>query len=108
MKISLVILDQVIQARKASDEEDVYMDIAKNTIDDLFLDDNYAKENKVSSFNYEFCPITDDEGMSFIYDTTFLSDSPLDFLGGSMTNFTRIGPPESFGPDENLCLDDFY
>ncbi|OWM70713.1 B3 domain-containing transcription factor FUS3 [Punica granatum] len=98
----------VIQARKASDEEDVYRDIAKSTINDLCLQDNYDQENKVSSFNYEYYPIIDDVGMSFIYDTTFSSDSPLDFLGGSMTNFTRIGPPESFGSVENLSLDDFY
>ncbi|PKI56056.1 hypothetical protein CRG98_023525 [Punica granatum] len=104
----LIIFYQVIQARKASDEEDVYRDIAKSTINDLCLQDNYDQENKVSSFNYEYYPIIDDVGMSFIYDTTFSSDSPLDFLGGSMTNFTRIGPPESFGSVENLSLDDFY
>ncbi|KAK4782362.1 hypothetical protein SAY86_016464 [Trapa natans] len=98
----------VIQARKASEEKDVYMDISKSTIDNLFLDDNYGQQVKVCSFNYEYCPIMDDE-MSFIYDTTFSSESPLDFLGGSMNSFTGSkGPRESFGPVENLCFDDFY
>lgn len=100
--------DQVIQARKATEEEDVYMDIVKSNIDDIFLQGNYDLENNASSFSYEYCPILDDDGMSFIYDTTFSSDSPLDFLGGSMTSFTRTGPPESFGSVENLSLDDFY
>lgn len=93
---------QVIQAKKASDQ-DVYADIARNAVNDLFLHD--YEVSKSSSYYY---PTMDDTGMSFIYDTTFSNDSPLDFLGGSMTNYSRIGSLESFGSVENLSLDEFY
>lgn len=55
-------------------------------------------------------PNGDDAAMSFIYDTTaFPNDSPLDFLGGSLTSYSRIGTlQESFGSVENLSLDEFY
>ncbi|EOY02917.1 hypothetical protein QUC31_017928 [Theobroma cacao] len=92
----------VIQAKKASDQ-DVYADIARNAVNDLFLHD--YEVSKSSSYYY---PTMDDTGMSFIYDTTFSNDSPLDFLGGSMTNYSRIGSLESFGSVENLSLDEFY
>jgi hypothetical protein len=29
-------------------------------------------------------------------------------LGGSMTNYSRIGSVETFGSVDNLSLDDFY
>lgn len=95
---------QVIQAKKASDE-DVYSDIARNGVNDLFLHDYEATK----SSNYYY-PIMEDNGMSFIYDTTlsFSNDCPLDFLGGSMTNYPRMGSLESFGSVENLSLDEFY
>ncbi|XVF13846.1 hypothetical protein REPUB_Repub09cG0003700 [Reevesia pubescens] len=92
----------VIQAKKASDQ-DVYSDIARNGVNDLFLHD--YEVCKSSSYYY---PKMEDSGMSFIYDTTFSNDSPLDFLGGSMTNYSRIGSLESFGSVENLSLDEFY
>ena len=96
---------QVIQAKKASDE-DVYTDIARNAVNDLFRHD--YEVSKSSSYYY---PTMDenDAGMSFIYDTTFSNDSPLDFLGGSTTNYSRMGSLESFGSVENLSqLDEFY
>ncbi|ESW33641.1 hypothetical protein PHAVU_001G086800 [Phaseolus vulgaris] len=94
----------VIQARKGS-EEDEFMEQSSETVDDMFLSD--LEVNKPGCFNINY-PAVNDTGMSFIYDTTFSNDSPLDFLGGSMTNLSRIGPVETFGSVENLSLDDFY
>ncbi|OMO99353.1 hypothetical protein COLO4_13343 [Corchorus olitorius] len=94
----------VIQAKKASDE-DIYTDIARNAVNDLILHDNEVSK-PTSSYYY---PTMDDTGgMSFIYDTTFSNDSPLDFLGGSLTNYSRMGSLETFGSVENLSLDEFY
>ncbi|KAK8716935.1 hypothetical protein V6N13_044225 [Hibiscus sabdariffa] len=94
----------VIQAKKASDE-DVYSDIARNGVNDLVLHDY-----EVGKSSYHYYPMMEDSGMSFVYDTTlsFSNDCPLDFLGGSMTNYSRMGAPESFGSVENLSLDEFY
>ncbi|KAK9038217.1 hypothetical protein V6N11_023100 [Hibiscus sabdariffa] len=94
----------VIQAKKASDE-DVYSDIARNGVNDLVLHDY-----EVGKSSYHYYPMMEDSGMSFIYDTTlsFSNDCPLDFLGGSMTNYSRMGALESFGSVENLSLDEFY
>ncbi|CAI9111612.1 OLC1v1011872C1 [Oldenlandia corymbosa var. corymbosa] len=49
-------------------------------------------------------------GMSFIYDTTsFSNDSPLDFLGGAMTDYSRVGGHNTnFGSIDNLSFDDFF
>ncbi|KAG4938299.1 hypothetical protein JHK84_044549 [Glycine max] len=94
----------VIQAKKASDQDE-FMEETSDTINDIFLND--YEVNKPGCFNVTY-PAVNDTGMSFIYETTFSNDSPLDFLGGSMTNFSRIGPVETFGSVENLSLDDFY
>ncbi|XP_011013336.1 PREDICTED: B3 domain-containing transcription factor FUS3-like [Populus euphratica] len=95
----------IIQAKKASDQN-VYTDIARNAVNDFVAHD--YEVSKLSSFYVNY-PVVDNAGLSFIYDTTaFSNDSPLDFLGGSMTNFSRIGNLESFGSVENLFLDDFY
>ncbi|KAG2405180.1 B3 domain-containing transcription factor FUS3 Protein [Vigna angularis] len=95
----------VIQARKAS-EEDEFVEQSSETMNDMFPSD--LEVNKPGCFNINY-PAVNDAGMSFIYETTFSNDSPLDFLGGSMTNFSRIGPAdETFGSVENLSLDDFY
>lgn len=98
---------QVIQAKKASDQ-DVFTDITRNiAVNDLFLND--YEPTKQGSF-YANYPTVDDTSMSFIYDstTTFSNDSPLDFLGGSLTNYSRIGSLEGFGSDDQeLSLDDF-
>ncbi|KAG6742718.1 hypothetical protein D5086_030398 [Populus alba] len=95
----------VIQAKKAS-EQHVYTDIARNAVNDFVVHD--YEVSKLSSFYVNY-PVVDNTGLSFIYDTTaFSNDSPLDFLGGSMTNFSRIGNLESFGSVENLFLDDSY
>jgi len=94
---------QVIQARKASDEDE-FVEETNESENDLFLNDWDMSKPGCFDMNY---PAVND-GMSFIYDTTFSNDSPLDFLGGSMTNLSRIGPVETFGSVENLSLDDFY
>lgn len=96
---------QVIQAKKASDQDE-FMEETSDIANDIFLND-YYEVNKPGCFSSTY-PAVDDTGMSFIYETTFSNDSPLDFLGGSMTNFSRIGPVETFGSVENLSLDDFY
>lgn len=107
----------MIQAKKASEEEDDFMGLAGDSITDIFLHDHHHEVNKSdihevnksNSLSLVTYPTMSDTDMSFIYDTTFsLDDSPLDFLGGSMTNFPRIGPVETFGSVENLSLDDFY
>ncbi|CAL0322735.1 unnamed protein product [Lupinus luteus] len=95
----------VIQAKKASDRDE-FMEEISDTTTDIFLND--YEVNKPGCFNETYPAVNDMAGMSFIYDTTFSNDSPLDFLGGSMTNFSRIGPVETFGSVENLSLDDFY
>ena len=103
---------QVIQAKKASDQDHVYGDIStmNNGVNDLFL--NEAEANKSSSFYMPTMAMDEDTtaGMSFVYDTTtFSNDSLLDFFGGSMTNYSRNGPlHEGFGSVENLSLDDYY
>ncbi|XP_020219866.1 B3 domain-containing transcription factor FUS3 [Cajanus cajan] len=94
----------VIQAKKASDQDE-FIEETSDTINDIFLND--YEVNKPGCFDVTY-PAVNDTGMSFIYETTFSNDSPLDFLGGSMTNFSRIGPVETFGSVENLSLDDFY
>ncbi|XP_030539508.2 B3 domain-containing transcription factor FUS3-like [Rhodamnia argentea] len=96
----------VIQAKKAS-EEDVYTDIAKCTISDLALKDYHEMNSNINSFDESYLAINQDAEMSFVYGTSFSNDSPLDFLGGSMTTYARISPPESFGSVDNLRLDDF-
>lgn len=67
-------------------------------------------ESEVNASGYipEMFPPVDEMGdMSFIYDTTFSNDSPLDFLGGPMTDYSRVGGHE-FGSIESLSLDDFF
>ncbi|CAG7895338.1 unnamed protein product [Brassica rapa] len=120
---------QVIQARKASEEEnltsfeedDVYTDLTKieNTVvNDLLIQDynhHYNSDNGKCSYYY---PIIDDvtataTTASFVYDTTALTsnDTPLDFLGGltMRTNnyYSKVGSFEGFGSVENISLDDF-
>lgn len=56
----------------------------------------------------ESFPRVDDMGMSFIYDTTFSNDSPLDFLGGSMTNYSRVGNEPNFASLDSLSFDGFF
>ncbi|KAJ0237882.1 B3 domain-containing transcription factor FUS3 [Hirschfeldia incana] len=125
----------VIQARKASEEEeenltsveedDVYTDLTKieNTVvNDLLIQDynhHYNSDNGKCSYYY---PIIDDvtatttataTTASFVYDTTALTsnDTPLDFLGGltmSTNNYySKVGSFEGFGSVENISLDDF-
>ncbi|KAJ9189762.1 hypothetical protein P3X46_001016 [Hevea brasiliensis] len=96
----------VIQAKKASDQ-DLYANIATNAVNDIFFHD--YEVNKSSSFYMNY-PMEDNTGLSFIYDTTtttFSDDSPLDFLCGSLTSYSRMGHMESFGSVESLPLDEF-
>lgn len=81
------------------------MEQSSEILNDMFPSD--LEVNKPGCFNINYPP-ANDTGMSFIYETTLSNDSPLDFLGGSMTNFSRTGPVETFGSVENLSLDDFY
>ncbi|KAI6677367.1 hypothetical protein NL676_038163 [Syzygium grande] len=101
-----MILPKVIQAKKGS-EEDVYTDIAKSIISDLPLRDRDEMNSNINSFDESYPAIIHDVEMSFVYDNSFSNASPLDFLGGSMTNYARISPPESFGTVDNWCFDDF-
>ncbi|KAL1352601.1 hypothetical protein HN51_016592 [Arachis hypogaea] len=95
----------VIQAKKVSDQDE-FMEETSDMANDIFLND--YEVSKPGCFSLTYPALNDTTGMSFIYETTFSNDSPLDFLGGSMTNFSRIGPTETFGSVENLSLDDFY
>ncbi|MED6135442.1 hypothetical protein PIB30_046467 [Stylosanthes scabra] len=97
-------LNYVIQAKKASDLHE-FLEETTDMANDIFLNDY-----EVSKPGSSYPPALNDStaGMSFIYETNFSNDSPLDFLGGSMTNFSRIRPGETFGSVENLSLDDFY
>ncbi|KAI4366953.1 hypothetical protein MLD38_022750 [Melastoma candidum] len=96
----------VIQAKKAG-EEDVYDEISKNPAGDFQNDECPEVNNIIDSFDMIYPAMNDDEGMSFVYDTTSANYSPLDFLGGCMTNYARIAPPETFASVENFCSEDF-
>ena len=116
----------VIQAKKAlgrDRDEDKYIE-RTHTTNDIFLNDFKMNTNffdvaypAYPEVTYPYPEINDtmndtmkdkDNGMSFIYDTTVSNDSPFDFLGGSMTNYPKMGSFESFASVENLSLDDFY
>ncbi|XP_065867992.1 B3 domain-containing transcription factor FUS3-like isoform X2 [Euphorbia lathyris] len=87
----------VIQAKKASDEE-IYANLTRN-------DKDYEVNKSTSSYYMNYPPpVVDDDmaGLSFIYDTTFSNDSPLDYLGGSLTTYPTMPHMETFG-----SLDDF-
>lgn len=96
---------QVIQAKKASDEE-IYANLTQNAVNDLFVHD-YKSSTSSYYMNYPVTMVDDMAGLSFIYDTTFSNDSPLDYLGGSLTNYPRMGHIESFGSVDSLSLDEF-
>ncbi|CAI0555709.1 unnamed protein product [Linum tenue] len=110
----------VIQARKASEEESIFADIMNSDVmsDHILVQDldhphHHHIAGKTNSALYYDSNAMESAAasLSFIYDstTTFSNDSPLDFLGGSMTNFPRAGNHlESFGSIEALSLDDFY
>lgn len=98
---------QVIQAKKASDQE-MYTGIGTNVVingDIVFHD---YDPNKVGNSIYVPSPTMDVS--SFIYDTSsaFDNDSTFDFMSGSVTNYSRMGGLEGFGSVENLSLDEFY
>ncbi|KAF7801816.1 B3 domain-containing transcription factor FUS3 [Senna tora] len=100
-------LNYVIQAKKASEQDDFMGVASSDTLGDIILHD--YEVTKSNSLSVMTIPTMNDTDMSFIYETTFsTNDSPLDFLGGSMTTYSRIGPVETFGSVENLSLDDFY
>ncbi|KAM7509314.1 hypothetical protein LguiA_019767 [Lonicera macranthoides] len=103
----------VIKGRKASTQNvnsdyqanQVYNDRAWNAVNGYLLNDIEVNKTNCSFENF---PRVEEPGSSFIYDTTtFSNDSPLDFLGGSMTNYSRVEPPATFGSIENLSLEDF-
>lgn len=97
----------MIQAKKAGEAEDVCNETRKNAINDIQIE-AYPEVNEIiDSFDMIYPAMDEDPGMSFVYDTTSSNYSPLDFLGGCMTNYTRIAPSESFTSVDNFCLDDF-
>ncbi|AEE77216.1 AP2/B3-like transcriptional factor family protein [Arabidopsis thaliana] len=127
----------VIQARKASEEEevdvinleedDVYTNLTRieNTVvNDLLLQDfNHHNNNNNNNSNSNsnkcsyYYPVIDDvttNTESFVYDTTALTsnDTPLDFLGGHTTTtnnyYSKFGTFDGLGSVENISLDDFY
>ncbi|CAD5324236.1 unnamed protein product [Arabidopsis thaliana] len=126
----------VIQARKASEEEevdvinleedDVYTNLTRieNTVvNDLLLQDfnHHNNNNNNNNSNSNKCsyyyPVIDDvttNTESFVYDTTALTsnDTPLDFLGGHTTTtnnyYSKFGTFDGLGSVENISLDDFY
>ncbi|CAN1243828.1 B3 domain-containing transcription factor FUS3, partial [Linum perenne] len=102
----------VIQARKASEEDNIFADIMNSkTNSSCFY---YYDHMDTSTSNTAAAAAS--SFSSFIYDstTTFSNDSPLDFLGGSMTTFPRTSTTaaahsdNNFGSIETLSLDDFY
>ncbi|CAN1243838.1 hypothetical protein LINPERPRIM_LOCUS5849 [Linum perenne] len=125
----------VIQARKASEEDNIFADIMNSdsmissttTGDHILVQDlelQLGKTNSSCFYYYDHMDTSTSNTAaaaassfsSFIYDstTTFSNDSPLDFLGGSMTTFPRTSTTaaahsdNNFGSIETLSLDDFY
>ena len=105
---------QVIQARKASEEDNIFADIMNSDAmtDHILLQDLATKPNS-SSLYYDHhtaaigtSTAAAAASFSFIYDSTstFSNDSPLDFLGGFLTNF----PATSHSNLGSLSLDEFY
>ncbi|KAI4375405.1 hypothetical protein MLD38_013279 [Melastoma candidum] len=97
----------VIQAKKAGEEEDAYNETRKNATGYIQNQECPEVNDIIDSFDMIYSTMKDDEGMSFVYDTTSANYSPLDFLGGCMTNYARIAPPETFASVENFCSEDF-
>ncbi|KAF8369935.1 hypothetical protein HHK36_029392 [Tetracentron sinense] len=112
----------VIRARKSSDQ-DIYSNYARNDLFDTDIYSNYARndlfdtnaikeriipdvEVNESSYFVNF-PKMDDASTSFIYDNTIVDDFPMNFSGGSISDYPRLDPLTNFGSVENLYLDDF-
>ncbi|CDP16731.1 unnamed protein product [Coffea canephora] len=112
---NLVDRNYVIQARKAYDSvvHDTSGHGAQGILSDYAASDVVrGPESEINASGYipeMFPPVNEMGDMSFIYDTSFSNDSPLDYLGGPMTDFSRVGGHESnFGSIDNLSLDDFF
>ncbi|CAI8613466.1 unnamed protein product [Vicia faba] len=110
----------VIEAKKALGRDgDKFMEGTDTTNNSIFPNDFELNTNffditypevthPFPEFNDTLNDVMNDNGMSFIYDTTISNDSPFDFMSGSMTNYSKMGSFETFGSVENLSLDDFY
>lgn len=105
----------MIQAKKTSQKE-IYDEYTTNTVTDYFQVHNF-EINRYNQLSWNDPGNMEDNNnnsacMSFVYETTsFLNDSPFDFLGGSVTNYnSRMGGHsfDNFGSVDNLSLEDFY
>ncbi|XP_056689709.1 B3 domain-containing transcription factor FUS3 isoform X2 [Spinacia oleracea] len=111
----IIDLTYVIQAKKTSQKE-IYDEYTTNTVTDYFQVHNF-EINRYNQLSWNDPGNMEDNNnnsacMSFVYETTsFLNDSPFDFLGGSVTNYnSRMGGHsfDNFGSVDNLSLEDFY
>ncbi|KAL6953203.1 hypothetical protein U1Q18_038130 [Sarracenia purpurea var. burkii] len=110
------VIYQVIRARKASGQN-ICIDSTRNTINDYFSDDFEVNDSGQGPVNF---PTMDDNGMpfvheatfssdsetSYVYDTTSSNDSLFDFWSGPMTYISRVEPVESFESLKNSSLEE--
>ncbi|CAM8907584.1 unnamed protein product [Rhodiola kirilowii] len=92
----------VIQAKKAADLE---AEATDNTINDLSLSDF---EVITSDDMYVTFPLVDDSHNSYVYETSFTTDSsPFGFFDNPVSNSSpKIDPLESFGSVESWLFND--
>ncbi|KAL8139999.1 hypothetical protein V2J09_006020 [Rumex salicifolius] len=98
-------LNYVIQARKASEQEDEYNGTMENAANyDLFQGYTVNKSNELSWT--DVFP-NENSAMTYVYDTSFFEDdSPLDYMGGAHYYSKNVGPP-NFGSVDSLSLEEF-
>ncbi|KAK9669842.1 hypothetical protein RND81_13G158500 [Saponaria officinalis] len=108
-------LNYVILAKKSAEEE-IYTELTTSAVNDYIqLQDLEINRYNQLSWNDPGTVVEDTNNnntcMSFVYDTTsFCTDSPFDFFGGSVSNYcSKVGHGvENFGSVDNFSLDDFY
>lgn len=63
--------------------------------------------NTNTNYPMNISTVEEHMGMNFVYDTSYSNDTmtPLDFLGGFMTNYPATQPSFTI---ENLSIDDLY
>lgn len=93
------------ETQEASSSED-----ASNVVQGQSMDIEVDTSN--NQLLFENFPKIDDMGTSFIFDSCFTDDTPsLDFLGESMTDFSRVEElPSLFSPLEldGMSFEDFF
>uniref|UniRef100_A0A7N0T4P9 TF-B3 domain-containing protein n=1 Tax=Kalanchoe fedtschenkoi TaxID=63787 RepID=A0A7N0T4P9_KALFE len=95
----------VIEAKRAADLE-ASADMTGNAVNELSLSDF---EVIASSDMYVKFPLADDSNNSYIYETSFTTDTPFGFFDHSASNShsnLKIDPLESFGSVESWLFDD--